>query len=57
MEANDIVVCVHNTFAELTIGKEYKVIGVPENDDNNKVIVISDAGIKNTYYKNRFIKK
>lgn len=47
---NGKVICKSNSFASLTIGKEYKVLGI----DENKIIIIDDNGKKNTFYSSRF---
>ena len=44
------MVCQHNSYAHLTIGNEYEILG----EEENKIFVINDNGKKTSYYKSRF---
>jgi Lhr-like helicase len=44
------MVCVHNDHTFLTKGKSYEII----EEDDNKVFVIDDRGVKTSFYRSRF---
>jgi len=48
-----MMVCEHNSHADLTVGNNYEILG----EEENKVFVINDKGKKMSYYKSRFHEK
>ena len=48
------LICTHSKNAKLTKGNDYECLDVPQNEDNNKVKVMDDAGRVGTFYKSRF---
>lgn len=52
-----IVVCILNNRATLTVGKEYIIIGTYGNDEYEEIGVENDDGYTTYYTNSRFIDK
>ena len=54
-QKGEIVVCIINSRASLTVGKEYTVYG--QDDRYDEVLILNDNGYKSHYNDMRFISK
>lgn len=56
-KAGEIVICIINSRASLTVGKEYKIKEVYNYNGNISLCIVSDNGYEYEYEDIRFIPK